>query len=97
MNTNPVFTFENPDLIRAVKGMTTPVQSQISKPNGHKFKPGDKAILTGLESFPEFNGDEVTITNIREDGAHGKCYYVSGRIAEEACNWVYEYRLKPVA
>ena len=59
----------------------------------HKFAVGETRTLTGLIDFPEFNGERVKITGIREDGPRGKAYYVEGRIADEACNWVYEYRL----
>lgn len=61
--------------------------------DGHKFKPGQRARLVGLVDFPEFNGDEVTISDIREDGPKGKAYYVQGRCTE-TINWVYEYRLE---
>jgi hypothetical protein len=59
----------------------------------HKFKAGDVCILTGLEEFSEYNDDRVTVTAVREDGPHGKAYYVKGRI-NEMLNWVYEYRLR---
>ena len=61
--------------------------------NGHKFKAGNIATLTGLEDFPEFNGTKVEITSIREDGERGKAYYIKGDI-DKFINWVYEYRLK---
>ena len=60
--------------------------------SGHKFKPGDVTTLTGLEDFPEYNGTPVKITSIREDGAHGKAYYVDGPV-NAVLNWTYEYRL----
>lgn len=61
--------------------------------NGHKFKVGQTCVLHGLQSFPEYNGETVTISAIREDAEKGRCYYIKGRI-EEVVNWVYEYRLK---
>jgi len=62
--------------------------------NGHKFKPGDVCTLHGLVDFPEFNGQSVTISSIREDGPKGRAYYIRGRM-DQTINWVYEYRLKP--
>ena len=58
--------------------------------NGHKYAPGETRTLTGLESCPEYDGEQVQITAIRKDGKYGKAYYVKGRINEVA-NWVYEY------
>lgn len=69
------------------------VESRKIKPNGHCYKVGDKKILTGLVDFPEYNGEEVEITAIREDGLYGKAYYVKGRL-NEVVNWVYEFKLK---
>ena len=67
------------------------------KSDGHKFKPGDSAELSGLESYPEFNGIIVEISAIRKDGEHGKAYYFKTDNLElsEQLNWIYEYRLKP--
>ena len=65
----------------------------IISPDGHLFKPGDKAMLTGLEDFAEYNGQIVEITNIREDGPYGKAYYIVGSI-NRFLNWTYEYRLR---
>ncbi len=61
--------------------------------DGHKFKAGDVCTLHGLIDFAEFNGQQVTVTAIREDGPKGKAYYVKGEI-NAAANWVYEYRLE---
>ena len=61
--------------------------------DGHKYKPGETRTLTGLVDFPEHNGQQVKITAIRENGSHGKAYYIEGEI-NEVVNWVYEYRLK---
>lgn len=60
--------------------------------DGHQFKVGDSCVLVGLEDFPEYNGETVEITAIREDGSRGRAYYIEGRI-NEVLNWVYEYRL----
>lgn len=60
--------------------------------NGHKYASGETRTLTGLESYPEYNGEKVEIIAIRDDGEHGKAYYVKGRI-NEVFHWVYEYRL----
>ncbi len=64
--------------------------------NGHRFKVGQTYTLTGLEDYPKFNGEKVEITNIRENGVHGKAYYFKAKNARIATqlNWVYEYRLK---
>jgi hypothetical protein len=78
MANSPIFTTE--DMYKA-------------EPNGHKFKVGEIRTLHGLESYPEHNGEQVEITAIREDGHHGRCYYVKGAI-NEAITWVYEYRLR---
>jgi hypothetical protein len=63
----------------------------------HKFSPGQKCRLVGLVSFPQHNGEEVEIEAVREDGGRGRAYYVKGRIAEVALNWVYEYRLEAIS
>lgn len=63
--------------------------------DGHSFRPGQTCILAGLESYPEFNGQQVKITSIREDGPRGRAYYVEGSI-NRFVNWVYEYRLQPL-
>ena len=65
-------------------------------PNNHKFKPGDLVELHGLEDYPEFNGEIVEISSIREDGTHGKAYYFETSNTELAVqlNWTYEYRLR---
>lgn len=88
---------DDPDFLRAIKGNPSFANAELfpAAPNGHKFSAGQTCRLVGLESFPEYNGEEVTITAIREDGANGKAYYISGRICE-VMNWVYEYRLSPV-
>lgn len=70
-----------------------PEEHYVGQASGHLFNPGDKVILTGLEQFPEYNGQEVTITNIRKDGSFGRAYYVKGSI-NRYVNWVYEYRLQ---
>jgi hypothetical protein len=75
-----------------LQAFVNPVENRIASSNGHFFKPGETRTLIGLESFPEFNGQTVEITNIREDGEHGRAYYVKGAI-NKYVNWVYEYRL----
>lgn len=65
---------------------------QQPKTNKHEFNVGDVCILHNLQNFPEFNGTEVEITSIRENGEWGRAYYIKGRI-NEYLNWVYEYRL----
>ena len=70
----------------------TSVELFKSEPAGHKFTPGDTAKLIGLVEFPEYNGDLVKITAIRQNGPHGKAYYIEGRI-NAMLNWTYEYRL----
>lgn len=66
------------------------------KNNGHKFSVGQKCRLFGLEDYPEFNGEIIEITSIREDGEHGKAYYfkATNSLIAEQLNWTYEYRLK---
>lgn len=85
---------DDPDFLRAIKGNTSVISEELFRapPNGHKFVAGQTCVLVGLESFPEYNGEEVEITAIREDGANGKAYYIRGRI-NEVMNWIYEYRL----
>jgi hypothetical protein len=66
------------------------------KNNGHKFSVGQKCRLFGLEDYPEFNGEIIEITSIREDGAHGKAYYFKAinPLVAKQLNWTYEYRLE---
>jgi hypothetical protein len=78
--------------IRANSEQTVPINLFEKEADGHKFKVGDEATLVGLVDFPEFNGQRVSITGIREDGPRGRAYYVQGEITK-FCNWVYEYRL----
>lgn len=70
-----------------------PVELFPIEPNGHKFSVGAILVLTGLTTYPEYNGQEVKITACREDGSKGKAYYIEGQI-NEVLNWVYEDRLK---
>ncbi len=63
-----------------------------AEPNGHKFAVGEERTLTGLVEYPEFNGQKVIISAIREDGPRGKAYYIRGEI-NCFINWVYEDRL----
>jgi hypothetical protein len=64
----------------------------------HKFKKGDKVELFGLEHYPQFNGEIVTITTIRQDGEYGRAYYfqTDNKELSEQLNWTYEYRLREV-
>lgn len=83
-------------MCRELSGNPNLISSQLYKAesNGHKFKVGDKCTLTGLQDFLEFNGQPVEVESIREDGTHGRCYYIKGEI-NKFINWVYEYRLTP--
>lgn len=87
-------SIDDSDFLRAIKGDERFQSEELFRapPSGHKFAAGESCVLVGLESFPEYNGEEVTITAIREDGANGKAYYIAGRI-NEVMNWIYEYRL----
>ena len=64
--------------------------------SGHKFSPGDKLELYGLEDYPQFNGEIVTVSSIREDGPHGKAYYFTtqNEALASQMNWTYQYRLR---
>ncbi len=86
---------DNATLLRKISNDKRFVSKEFyrAESNGHKFKVGEMLTLTGLEDFPEFNGQQVEITAIRQDGARGKAYYVEGAI-NEFINWVYEYRLE---
>ena len=64
--------------------------------NGHRFEVGQVLTLVGLVDFREYNGTQVEVSAIREDGSHGRCYYVKGEI-NAVVNWIYEYRLQPFA
>ncbi len=70
----------------------------IGENDGHKFQPEQKAELVGLVDYPQFNGEIVTITSIREDEGFGKAYYFSTDNVDLSnnLNWTYEYRLKEV-
>lgn len=87
-------TMTDPMVCRAMANHPNFKSAELYKAeaNGHKYVPGETRTLTGLESYPEYNGEKVEITAIRDDGEHGKAYYVKGRI-NEVVNWVYEYRL----
>lgn len=81
-------------MCRAISGdpRFTSLELFVAQSNGHKFTPNQKCTLVGLMDFPEFNGQEVVISSIREDGARGRSYYINGEI-NKFVNWVYEYRL----
>lgn len=89
-----ILSTDDPDHLRAMKGDSRFQNEELFRaaPCGHKFSAGQVCVLTGLRSFPEYNGEEVKITSIREDGPDGKAYYISGRI-NEVMNWIYEHRL----
>ncbi len=84
------------EIEKATGGTCVSSEHPAGKNNGHKFKPAQKVRLVGLEDYPEFNGEIVTITNIREDGTHGKAYYFQTDNSDLAnqLNWTYEYRLE---
>ncbi len=84
----------SPKIIRAMAGNPNIESVELfrAESNGHKFKPGETRVLHSLQDFPEFNGEKVVITAIRDDGPRGKAYYVEGTI-NQFVNWVYEYRL----
>lgn len=50
----------------------------------------------GLVDYPECNGMDVVVDQIREDGPRGKAYYIH-EIEALPINWVYEYRLQAAA
>lgn len=87
-------TIDDPVALRMLSGDPSlkSVELYIVEPDGHKYGPGETRMLTGLEDFPEYNGQSVEITSIRKDGPKGKAYYIKGKI-NEFINWVYEYRL----
>ena len=68
------------------------------KNNNHKFGVGQRCKLVGLEDYPEFNGEVIKITSIREDGRYGKAYYFKANnpIIAEQLNLTYEYRLEAI-
>ena len=84
------------EIEKATGGTCVSSEHLASESNGHKFKPDQKVRLVGLEDYPEFNGEIITITNIREDGVWGKAYYFKTDNPDLASqlNWTYEYRLK---
>jgi len=92
-NMDKIFSSEDAQFIRLTKGNVIQEELFVTKKDKHKFKVGKECKLVGLEDFPEFNGEVVTISNYREDGSQGTAYYIKGRI-NEYLNWVYEYRLE---
>lgn len=91
-------TSSDPQFLRAISKDSRFVSMNLypQAPNGHKFAVGQRLRLVGLESFPEFNGQEVEVIDIRRDGPNGKAYYVKGAI-NEFINWIYEYRLEKIS
>ncbi len=94
MDTTPVVTIVNPTVNRMLADEPAFVSIEAFKvePDGHLFAVGDFPTLTGLTSYPEFNGTKVEITAIRRDDVNGRCYYIKGDI-DKYINWIYEYRL----
>lgn len=88
-------SIQDPETIRQIADDPRFISAELFKapPSDHKFSVGETAMLTGLESYPEYNGQQVEITAIREDGPHGKAYYIKGAI-NALINWTYEYRLE---
>lgn len=84
-------TTTNEAILRAIAEDPSfdPTTPYVTQPNGHKFSVGETRTLTGLVSFPEYNGSHVKIIAIREDGERGKCYYIKGDI-DRYLNWIYE-------
>lgn len=71
-----------------------PAETNTTTPTSeHLFKPGDVCELHSLTTYPDFNGQQVTITSVREDGPNGRAYYFTGKLNQHL-NWVYETRLK---
>ena len=85
----------DPKVLRQIATNPDFVSAELHKgaPDGHKFTPGETCRLTGLVDFPEYNGTTVKISAIRQDGTHGKAYYIEGDI-NRYMNWVYEIRLE---
>ena len=82
--------------VEALGGHFTNAELYKGKMDNHKFIVGQRLRLIGLEDYPEFNGEEIEITSIREDGFYGKAYYFKSdnpAIATQL-NWTYEYRLE---
>ena len=92
---NRLVTTTNPELLKQMSKDPNFISAEIfrSEAKNHLFKVGEHRELTGLVDFPEFNGEEVEITSIRQNGDEGRAYYIKGCI-NEFLNWVYEYRLK---
>ena len=92
-------TSNNNKLVSAIElsgGYFTNAELYKGKMDNHKFIVGQRLRLIGLEDYPEFNGEEIEITSIREDGPHGKAYYfkTDNSALATQLNWTYEYRLE---
>lgn len=89
---------DSPAVIRKIAGDPNFISemNRLGEANGHKFKVGDICRLHGLVDYPEYNGEQVEVEGIREDGPKGRAYYVKGRINVH-CNWVYEYRMEAMS
>ena len=88
------------DKLAAASGSTvTPAQlRKTDDACGHKFKVGDSMRLVGMQSYPEFNGEIVTIVAFREpDPEIG--YYIESPNADlfHQMNFIYEERLEAMS
>lgn len=99
------FSFQLPDNKTAIEAMEKGMNAKAvsielfpGNEDGHIFKPTEKAKLVGLLDYPQFNGEIITITSIRQNGSYGKAYYFSTENEELAyvLNWTYEYRLEKI-
>src|ERR1044072_8888004 len=90
-----IISTSDPKTIRKIADDSRFVSAELFKAetNGHRFAVGETRTLVGLEDFAEYNGQQVEITAVREDGSYGKAYYIKGEINKHL-NWVYEYRLQ---
>jgi hypothetical protein len=98
------FTIENREQIKfmeMVKAIGQGYKNSELYPcdrGSRKFEIGDRCELVGLETYPELNGEIVTITNYRKDHEGMNPYYIcseSGNV-EKYLNFVYEKRLRKV-
>lgn len=68
------------------------------KRNNHQFEIGEELILHGLEEYPEFNGEVVTVVAYRDKQIFDDhlSYYISSKSGnvEPYLNFVWEMRLR---
>ena len=87
------------DKLAAASGETiTPAQfRKVDGACGHKFKVGDSVRLVGMQSYPEFDGEIVTIVALRDPGPDIG-YYIESPNADlsHQMNFIYEKRLEAV-